>query len=225
MKTRPARQYWIKIVVAAAAVCVCAPALRADWGSLRANNRGGRGVEVRRANPVVVRGRPEVRPEVRPEARVAVARHWDNEAERRQGYFWGRYHPGLFIGGLPVGCVQVSVGTVGYDYYDGVFFQPTPQGSYEVVAPPIGVVVPQLPDGAEAIVVGATTYYYAAGAFYLQGPTGYAVVPAPVGVIVPGLPPGATPATINGRMYYVAGSTYFMPMMQGGVTVYMTARP
>jgi hypothetical protein len=46
-----------------------------------------------------------------------------------------------------------------------------------------------------------------------------------VGVTVPGLPLGAAPAVINGVTYYLAGSTYFLPVMQGGVTVYVTAHP
>ena len=112
-----------------------------------------------------------------------------------------------------------------YYYYDGVYFQATTTGAYALMAPPVGVVVPQLPDGAEAIAVGPTTYYYAGGASYLPQPTGFAVVPAPLGVTVTGLPPGATPVVINGVIYYVAGANYFMPVMQAGVTVYVTARP
>jgi hypothetical protein len=126
---------------------------------------------------------------------------------------------------LPVGCVQVSFGGVGYYYNDGVYFRPTPAGPYAVVPPPVGVIVPQLPDGAEAVVVGQAPYYYAAGAFYVQEPTGFAVVPAPLGAVVHGLPPGATPVVIEGRVYYLGNLTYFMPMMAGGVTVYVTAHP
>jgi hypothetical protein len=110
-------------------------------------------------------------------------------------------------------------------YYDGVYFQPTTAGAYAVVAPPVSVIVPQVPNGAEAIVVGPTTYYFAGGAFYLQQPTGFAVVPAPLGVTVTGLPPGAAPVTLNGAIYYTTGSAYFRPVMQAGVTVYVTARP
>ena len=194
-----------------AAVCAFAPALRADWGSLRANNRRGRG-------PEPERGRHE-------DERVVERRHLDIEAERRHAFYWAGFHPGLAVGVLPPGYVQVSVGAAGYYYYDGVYFQPTPAGSYVIVAPPVGVIVPQLPDGAEAIAVGPTTYYYAGGAFYLQQPTGFAAVPAPLGVTVTGLPSGATPVTINGAVYYVAGPTYFLPVMQAGVTVYVTAHP
>jgi hypothetical protein len=46
-----------------------------------------------------------------------------------------------------------------------------------------------------------------------------------LGVTVSGLPPGATTVVINGAIYYVSGSNYFLPVMQGGVTVYVTAHP
>lgn len=195
MKIGLSRHNRMKFLVTLAAVCALAPELRADWGSLRANNR------------------------------PAVRRRSDFEAERRYAFYWARFYPGMAVGVLPVGYVQTSVGLTGYYYYDGVYFRPTTEGAYTVVAPPVGAIVPQLPDGAEAIVIGEDTYYYGGGAFYLPQPTGFVVVEAPVGVTVPGLPLGAAPAVINGVTYYLAGSTYFLPVMQGGVTVYVTAHP
>jgi len=195
--------------VALAGLCGLAPAAQAGWASVRANNR------------------PERRPEPvhRETERVVERRRMDIEAERRHAFFWSGFHPGMAVGVLPAGFVQVSVGPTGYYYYDGVFYQPTTTGAYAVVAPPVEVVVPQLPDGAEPIVVGPTTYYYGGGAFFVQQPNGFAIVPAPLGVTVAGLPPGAAPVVINGTVYYVAGPNYFMPVMQGGVTVYVTAHP
>ena len=204
MKPKLLRHGWSVFLATVAAVCACAPNLRADWGSLRANNR-------------IMRGREA--------GHLAERRRLDIEAERRQAFYWAGFYPGLAVGVLPVGYVQVSVGATGYYYYDGVYFRPTPEGSYVVVAPPTGVSVPQLPSGAEAVSVGPTTFYYAGGAFYVQQPTGFALVPAPLGVTVTGLPPGATTVAINGAVYFVAGPTYFLPVMQGGVTVYVTAHP
>jgi hypothetical protein len=89
----------------------------------------------------------------------------------------------------------------------------------------VGAIVPQLPSGAEAIAVGPTTYYYAGWAFYVQQPTGFAVMPAPLGVTVTMLPPGAAPVVIKGVLYYLANYVYYLPVMQGGVTVYVTAHP
>jgi hypothetical protein len=94
-----------------------------------------------------------------------------------------------------------------------------------VVNPPVGAIVPQLPPGAEAIQVGPTVYYYAAGAFYVQQPQGFILVTPPLGITVGELPPGATQVIINGLVYYQAEGAYFQPVMQNGVTVYMTARP
>jgi len=79
--------------------------------------------------------------------------------------------------------------------------------------------------GAEEIAVGPTTYYYAGGAFYVQQPTGFAIMPAPLGITVTMLPLGAAPVVIKGTLYYLANSAYYLPVMQGGVTVYVTAQP
>ena len=89
----------------------------------------------------------------------------------------------------------------------------------------MGAIVPQLPSGAEAIAVDSATYYYGGWAFYLQQPTGFAVMPAPLGVTVTMLPPGAAPVVIKGVLYYLANYVYYLPVMQGGVTVYVTAQP
>ena len=131
----------------------------------------------------------------------------------------------MTLGVLPSAYVQVAVGPTGYYYYNGVYFQPTPEANYAVVSPPVGVVVPQLPDGAATIVAGDKTYYYAGGAFYLQQPNGFSVVQPSVGLTVTELPPGATVATIDGTIYFMAGSTYFRPLKQEGVKVYVTAQP
>ena len=211
MNTRLSTHSRFIFLATLAAVCAFTPALRAQWGSLRASNR-------REHGPEPQHGRAE-------QERVRERSRLDIEAERRHAFYWAGFHPGLAVRSLPVGYVQVSVGATGYYYYDGVYFQPTTTGAYAVVAPPAGVVVPQVPNGADAFVVGPTTYYYAGGAFYVQRPTGFAVVAAPLGVTVTGLPPGAAPVAVNGRVYYSAGASFFLPIMQAGVTVYLTAHP
>jgi uncharacterized protein DUF6515 len=150
--------------------------------------------------------------------------HGPYDRERHHAVYWTHFYPGMVVNVLPAGFVQVSVGATGYYYYDGVYFRPTTVGSYAVVAPPVGVVVPQLPLDAEPIAAGPVTYYYAAGAFYVQQPTGFAAVVAPAGLTVTELPPGAAPIVINQVLYYQAGSSYFVPLKQGGVMVYVTAQ-
>jgi len=140
------------------------------------------------------------------------ARNNNREAEHRRASHSAGFDPGMVLRVLPVGYVQTSVGGTGYYYYGGVFFRPTTDGTYIVVAPPVGAIVPQLPNGAQAIVLGSDTYYYGGGAFYLQQPTGFAVVEAPLGLTVADLPPGAAPVVIDGVIYYVAGSTCFLPV-------------
>jgi len=206
MKTTFLKNLRLSIPAAFAALCLLAPRAHADWASIHSNNRPDR-------------ARSHLS-----EERVRERRRLDIEPERRNGFYWAGFHPGMLLHSLPFGYVQASVGTTGYYYYDGVYFQPTTEGSYAVVPPPVGATVPRLPDGAEQMLLGAA-YYYAGGAFYLAQPNGFLVVSAPAGVTVTELPYGATPVTINRVLYFLSGTTYFMPVMQGGVTAYVTAQP
>jgi hypothetical protein len=61
------------------------------------------------------------------------------------------------------------------------------------------------------------------GGATLAQPNGFAVVSAPASVTVTELPFGATLVTINGDLYFATGTTYLMPVMQCGITVYVTA--
>ncbi len=151
-------------------------------------------------------------------------RRWDIDAERRHAYYWSGFHSGMIIGALPFGYVPLAVSGNPYYYYQGVYYEQSPSG-YMVVTPPIGAVVPELPPGAETIYVGNAVYYYAAGAFYLQQPQGFVVVVPPIGITVPYLPPGAAEVNINGQIFYQADGVYFEPVMQDGVTVYLSAQP
>ncbi len=244
MHQRTSHRFWVLGLTMAAVGALCPRA--AEWGSIRGNNRDheerGRAEEHRVERPeqrpqVVSRGvRPEVRHEEGrvPEREVRVPerarvperefRHFDTDIDRGRGYYWWGYHPGMVSRALPQGYVTFSVGNQPYYYYEGVYYEPGPSG-YVVVTPPVGAVVSVLPPGVETLVANGTVYYYAGGAFYIQQPTGYAVVPPPLGVTVTTLPPGAVPVNINGNLYYTANSVYYMPVMQGGMTVYMTVRP
>jgi len=201
MKSKFQNRPWLLAAATLAALVACSLALRADWGSIRANNRS-----------------PS-------QWAKADHRHVDIEAERHHAFYWSGFCAGMAVAVLPPGYVQVSAGGAGYYYYDGVYYQPTTSGNYAVVAPPVGAIVPQLPSGAETFAVGPATYYYAGGAFYVQQPTRFAVMPAPFGVNVTMLLPGAAPVVINGVLYYLANYVYYLPVMQGGVTVYVTAHP
>jgi hypothetical protein len=84
---------------------------------------------------------------------------------------WGlaTFASGLVIGGiintLPPYYIPIDVGSTNYIYSDGVFLQPS-GNFYIVTKPPIGAVVPFLPDGCTAINMGGLVYYNCSGIIY-----------------------------------------------------------
>ena len=192
--------------------------------------------------------RPESRPDVRPEpqpvvreqprvdnnirrepvdvdrVRAVQADHqrMDVAAERSQSFAWSDFHAGTRIDRLPDGYRRIGVRGHPYFYFGGIFYDSGPSG-YVMIAPPLDAEIPDLPPGTETVVLGDTYYYYAGGAFYVQQPDGsYAVVAAPIGVTVSTLPPDATPVTINGITCYQSDGAYFEPVMENGVTAFLT---
>jgi hypothetical protein len=222
---------------------VCLPA-RAQWGSIRANNRSARELHAPAQAHVNVprQGRQEDQgARFERQGRVALPehggggerhwgeeglerRHYDFDEDRQRGYFWSGINPGMAFGALPPGYLPLTVGNTPYFYYGGAYYEQGPSG-YIAVNPPIGAIVPGLPPGAEAVSAGPNVEYYAGGAFYQQGPQGFTVVPPPLGVTVSVLPPGATQVYIGGNLYYQYNGVYFLPVMQDGVLVYTTVQP
>jgi hypothetical protein len=190
--------------------------VRADWGSVRGNNRSHDFRHDDHRGP----GRRKEVVVVRPEHHV----DHDLDIDRHHSHYWSSYWSGMRLRALPHGYLSIRIGGRPYYYYEGVYYEPAPEG-YSVVAPPVGATISSLPAGATGISINGTIYFYAGGAFYLQQPNGFAVVPAPIGVTVAELPPGATPVVINGNTYYLGNGTYYFPVMQGGVTVYTTVKP
>ena len=179
---------------------------------------------------------PEPRQEVRPVERVPTRpvvvnrspametdrRRMDIAEERRQSYFWSDYHSGMRIDRLPDGYRRFRLHDHDFFFFGGVYYDSGPSG-YVVCAPPVGADIPELPPGTETIQVGDTVYYYAAGAFYVQQPDGsFVTVAAPLGVTVDLLPQDATSVVIGGIGYFQANGVYYQPVMQNGVTVYLT---
>jgi hypothetical protein len=164
-------------------------------------------------------------PPIAAQASVAEAdrRRMDIDADRRQSFFWSDFHAGMRINRLPDGYRRIGIRGHPYFYFEGVYYDDGPSG-YVIVAPPLGAIIPELPPGAESVVIGDTIYYYVAGAFYIQQANGYVVVAAPLGVTVSELPPDAVPVNINGTVYYVADGAYYLPVMQNGVTAYLTVQ-
>jgi hypothetical protein len=216
MKLERNNRLWLFAVVA---ISVAAPSVRADWGSIRGNNRyhdDHRKVEEHRVQERRIEEHRE------PEHVRHVDR--DFEVDRQHAHYWSGFHSGMVVHGLPHGYISVHVGGRPYYYYDGVYYETNPSG-FVVVTPPIGAFVTTVPTGSVALSVGGSMYFYGGGAYYVQQANGFVVVPPPLGISVAELPPGATPVSIGGNSYFLAGGTYYLPVMQGGVTVFMTVRP
>jgi hypothetical protein len=150
----------------------------------------------------------------------------------RTGIYGGGYYgyPGLgfHIGYLPYGYYPFYYGSDLYYYYGGVFYRPYDGGGYEVTVPPVGAVVPELPQGASSIVIDGKQYFEFNGVYYQQtvndkGKTVYVIAgkdgvlntnsddanvdntPAPqVGDIVNQLPDDCRKVRLNGKKYFVS---------------------
>lgn len=75
---------------------------------------------------------------------------------------------GLRIGFLPPYYFSLNIGMHPYFYYYGTFYAPISGETeqYEVVEPPIGALVDQLPNDCEEVVINGTTYYKVDGTYY-----------------------------------------------------------
>ena len=167
-------------------------------------------------------GRPQPGAAYRTPAAEIDRRRMDIGDERRQSFFWSDYQAGMRIDHLPDGYRRF--GLRGHDYYffGGVFYDTGPAG-YVVVAPPLDADVPELPPGVETVQdASGNIFYYAGGAFYIQQGGGYVVVAPPMGVTVSELPPNAVATVFNGLTYYQVYGVWYQPVMQNGVTVYLT---
>jgi hypothetical protein len=85
------------------------------------------------------------------------------------GWKFAAFTTGLVIGAAintrPPYYSPVVVGGNNYIYSDGVFLQPR-GNSYVVIAPPVGAVVPSIPEGCSATNQGGVIYYDCSGVIY-----------------------------------------------------------
>jgi hypothetical protein len=85
------------------------------------------------------------------------------------GWGFATFATGLAIGAsintLPPYYSPVVVGGSNYIYSDGVFLQPR-GNSYVVIAPPIGAIVPSIPEGCSVTNQGGVVYYNCSGVIY-----------------------------------------------------------
>lgn len=178
---------------------------------------------IRPSSAAIDRGHEQPSPAVdRARANEADRRRMDIDQDRRQSFFWSDYHRGMRVDRLPDGYRRFHLHDHDYFYFGGVYYDDGPSG-YVVIDPPLDADIPDLPPGTETVVANGMVYYYVAGTFYVQQSDGsYVVVAAPLGVTVAELPPDATSVVVNGTGYFQAEGTFYLPVMQNGVTAYLT---
>lgn len=98
----------------------------------------------------------------------------------RSGVLRGGFHGGFYHGFygyprigfrtrvLPFGFYSFYWGPEHYYYYGGIFYLPY-NGGYQVVVPPVGAVVLNLPDGAQSITIDGQLFYEFNGVYYKDG--------------------------------------------------------
>ena len=122
------------------------------------------------------------------------------------------------IGFLPYGYSTVYLGGYPYYYYNGTFYQPYGDDQYEVVDPPMGASVYDLPEGARAVIINGEKMYELNGTYYKEdrdsnGRTIYTVIGKNGEVNNTGeVDPGNVPS--QGQGYIPQGNP---PMDQGGI--------
>ena len=150
--------------------------------------------------------------------------HRDVEVDFHRSQYWHGFVYGARWHALRVGYRRIFVNNLPYYYDDGIYLQQVGE-DYQEVYPPVGAVIPELPEGVIEISTAGGEYYYVAGAFYVQQGGGFVIAPPPLGVVVPELPPGAVQVAVNRTVAYQFNGIYYQPVFVNGVTQYMTFLP
>ena len=96
-----------------------------------------------------------------------------------------RFQPPVhYVRRLPANHRTMKIANMILHYLNGIFYQSTPYG-YQVVTPPIGTIVGELPPGYYQIFYGGITYYVYNNTYYVRGPVGYNIVTPPQGIMFP----------------------------------------
>jgi hypothetical protein len=75
---------------------------------------------------------------------------------------------GVRISILPFGCNSFYYRNNPYYYNEGVYYRPYSTGGYEVIAPPLGASVRNLPSGTTLTVINGQKYYELGGTYYQE---------------------------------------------------------
>jgi hypothetical protein len=90
------------------------------------------------------------------------------------------------------------------------------------VLPPLGAVIPSIPDSSTTVYGGGQTFEYCNGVFYEKTSNGYEITDPPPGVIVTSLPKGAAIVAVNGVDYREFGGVWYQPFYSGSEVIYQT---
>lgn len=140
---------------------------------------------------------------------------------------------------MPYGYYPFNYGPNQFYYSGGLFYQQN-NNQYEVVVPPVGAEVPNLPQDANLVTIDGIDYYEYKGVYYTQGQnadgaTVYIVAgkdgvlnttDGPVdthqiGEIIPQLPEGCREVTIKNEKYFVSpDDVYYEEVVDGNNITY-----
>lgn len=153
--------------------------------------------------------------------------------------YYNFYRPflGFRIGVLPYGYYPFYYGPNQFYYSGGLFYQQN-NDQYEVVTPPVGAEVPNLPSDANQVTINGVDYYEYKGVYYTQkenadGKTVYVVAgkdgvlnttDGPVdthniGDIINQLPEGCREVTIKNEKYFVSPDDVYYEEIVDGTNV------
>jgi hypothetical protein len=155
--------------------------------------------------------------------------------------YYNYYRPflGFRINVLPFGYYPFYYGPNQFYYSGGLFYQQN-NDNYEVVAPPVGAEVPNLPKEAQEVTINGQTYYEYKGVYYTEttskdGKTVYVVAGKDgvlntgdaagndyqIGDIIDQLPEGCREVTIKDEKYFVSpDDVYYEAVVDGNKTSY-----
>jgi len=155
--------------------------------------------------------------------------------------YYNFYRPflGFRIGVLPYGYYPFWFGANQFYFSGGLFYQQN-NDQYEVVTPPVGAEVPNLPSEASLVTINGVDYYEYKGVYYTQkenadgktvyvvagkdgvlNTTGESVDTHQIGDIINQLPEGCREVTIKNEKYFVSpDDVYYEEVVDGNNITY-----
>ena len=200
-------------------------------GANRGNHQGNTNVNINNSKDITINNNHNTvvvanpRPYPRPPYAYGGHRYYCYHPYRYHPYHpyaWGPYyHPwGFVVATMAATAIVISVSSQQYHYDQGTYYVAS-NGSYVVVAAPVGATVTTLPPEAKQVTSeDASGYWYYGGAYYEKTKDGYKVVAPKAGTVVEGLPEGGKEVKIGDQTYVQVGETYYQPIQKDGKNMY-----